>query len=171
MTASIRRATASDQASARAIVDEYNDAVGVVVRDDAATLRAYLDGPGALWLAQFGDEIVGCVVMRPLTSAHPPACEVKRLYVRPAQRGSGIAAALMDALERFAFRQGYRAVYLDTFDDLADAVRFYERRGYERVDRYNDNPQATIFMRRDLPAEPSAAPRQARGRRTPPQAP
>jgi GNAT superfamily N-acetyltransferase len=148
---SIRRATASDEASARAIVAEYNDAVGVVVRDDEASFRTYLDGLGALWLAQLGDEIAGCVVMRPLTIAGLAACEVKRLYVRPAQRGSGIAAALMDTLEAFAVRAGYRAVYLDTFDELAEAVRFYERRGYERTTRYNDNPQATIFMRRALP--------------------
>ena len=80
---------------------------------------------------------------------------MKRLYVRPAQRGSGIAARLMDALETFAFGRGFRAVYLDTFDDLADAVRFYERRGYERIARYNDNPQATIFMRKTL-VEPPA---------------
>ena len=150
MTASIRRATAADEALARAIVAEYNDAVGVVVRDDAAAFRVYLNGPGALWLAQIDDEIVGCVVMRPLASTAPGSCEVKRLYVRPAQRGFGIAAALMDALETFAFLRGYRAVYLDTFDGLGDAVRFYERRGYERTARYNDNPQATIFMRRTL---------------------
>ena len=68
---SIRRATSSDEASARAIVGEYNDAVGVVVRDDSATFRAYLDGPGALWLAEAGDEVVGCVVMRPLTDVGP----------------------------------------------------------------------------------------------------
>jgi len=147
---SVRRATLCDEASARAIVAEYNDAVGVVVRDDAQTLRAYLDGPGALWLAEAGDEVVGCVAMRPLPDLEPGACEVKRLYVRPAQRGSGVAAALMDALETFAFGRGFRAVYLDTFDDLADAVRFYERRGYEHTARYNDNPQATLFMRRPL---------------------
>ena len=129
---------------------EYNDAVGVVVRDDAQTLRTYLGGPGALWLAEAGDEVVGCVVMRPLPDLEPGACEVKRLYVRPAQRGSGVAAALMEALETFAFERGFRAVYLDTFDDLADAVRFYERRGYEPTARYNDNPQATLFMRRSL---------------------
>lgn len=147
---SIRRASVSDEASARAVIAEYNEAVGVVVRDDAASFRAYLDGPGALWLARTGDEVVGCVVMRPITGVEPGACEVKRLYVRPAHRGYGLAAALMDTLERFAFREGFRAVYLDTFEELADAVRFYERRGYERVARYNDNPQATIFMRRTL---------------------
>ena len=152
MTPSVRRATSLDEASARAIVAEYNDAVGVVVRDDAQTLRGYLDGPGALWLAEAGDEVVGCVVMRPLPDLEPGACEVKRLYVRPTQRGSGVATALMDALETFAYARGLRAVYLDTFDDLADAVRFYERRGYERTARYNDNPQATLFMRRSLVA-------------------
>ena len=156
METSIRRATNSDEASARAIVGEYNDAVGVVVRDDPSKFRAYLDGPGALWLAEAGDEVVGCVVMRPLADVEPGACEVKRLYVRPAQRGSAIAVRLMDALEAFAFAQGFRAVYLDTFDDLADAVRFYERRGYERIARYNDNPQATIFMRKALAGAPSA---------------
>ena len=67
----IRRATSSDEGSARAIIAEYNDAVGVVVRDDSATFRAYLDGPGALWLAEAGDEVVGCVVMRPLPSWKP----------------------------------------------------------------------------------------------------
>ena len=35
----------------------------------------------------------------------------------------------MDALETFAFAQGFRALYLDTFDDLADAVRFYDGAG------------------------------------------
>jgi GNAT superfamily N-acetyltransferase len=147
---SVRRATPSDEASARAIVAEYNDAVGVVVRDDAQMLRSYLDGPGALWLAEAGDEVVGCVVMRPLPDLEPGACEVKRLYVRPAERGNGVAAALMDALETFAFACGFRAVYLDTFDDLANAVRFYERRGYQPTARYNDNPQATLFMRRSF---------------------
>ena len=152
--ASIRRATGSDEAAAWAILTEYNDAVCVVVRDGADTFRAYLEGPGSMWLAQSGDEIAGCVVMRPLTTVEPAACEVKRLYVRPAHRGSGVAVALMDALEAFAVREGYRFVYLDTFDDLAGAVRFYERRGYERIPRYNDNPQATIFMRRSLLSGP-----------------
>jgi len=106
--------------------------------------------PGALWLAQDGDEIVGCVALRPLPEIGPRACEVKRLYVRPAFRGAHVAGALMDALETHARGAGYDAVYLDSKDDLATAIRFYERRGYERIAPYNDNPQATVFMRRPL---------------------
>ncbi len=150
MSASIRRATAADAAAAWAIVDEYNRAIDVVVRDDAAALRTYLDGPGALWLAESGGEVAGCVILRPLPAVGPDACEAKRLYVRPARREHGLAAALMDALEAFARAAGYRTVYLDSTDDLTVAIRFYERRGYERIARYNDNPQATVFMRRRL---------------------
>lgn len=144
----IRRASAADESAAWTIVEEYNGALEIVVRDDRATFRKYLDGPGALWLAEDGADVVGCVVLRPLPEVAPDVCEVKRLYVRTTHRGSGIADALMEVLEAFAREAGYAAVYLDTKDDLAAAIRFYERRGYERIERYNDNPQATIFMRR-----------------------
>jgi ribosomal protein S18 acetylase RimI-like enzyme len=146
----IRRASVVDEAAAWAIVDEYNRALDIVVRDDEGTFRTYLGGPGALWLAEVEGEVVGCVVLRPLPEVAPDACEVKRLYVHPTHRRAGIADALMEALESFAREAGYAAVYLDTKDDLATAIRFYERRGYERIARYNDNPQATIFMRRVL---------------------
>lgn len=141
---------AADEAAAWAIVAEYNATFNVVVRDDAAGFRKYLDGPGALWLAHDGDEIAGCVAMRPLAAMGPRACEVKRLYVRPAYRGARIAAALMDALESYAGEAGYDTVYLDTRADFAAAQRFYQRRGYETIPRYNDNPEAAVFMRRPL---------------------
>ena len=54
------------------------------------------------------------------------------------------------SVEADARERGFTELYLDTKDDLLEAIRFYERRGYERVPRYNDNPQATIFMRRVL---------------------
>lgn len=150
MSAAVRRANRADEAAARGIVDEYNRALEIAVRDDAAAFATYLDGPGGLWLAEDAGEVVGCVALRPLAELGPRAAEVKRLYVRPDRRGAGIAAALMDALEAAARAGGYEALYLDTKDDLRAAIAFYERRGYERIPRYNDNPQATIFMRRRL---------------------
>lgn len=150
MSVTIRRATAADATAARAIAEEYAQSFAIVVRDDEATFRSYLDGPGAFWLAQEGGETVGCIVLRPLPEIGPRAAEVKRLYVRPAQRGAGVAGALLDAVEAYARETGYEAIYLDTKDDLHAAIRFYERRGYQRIPRYNDNPQATIFMRRTL---------------------
>lgn len=82
-----------------------------------------------------------------------PAGEVKRLYVRPAFRRRGIAERLLEALERFASSRGVQWLYLDTTDELQAALAFYDRHGYARRDRYNDNPQATIFMRKRLSAD------------------
>lgn len=146
----VQRASRPDQAVAWEILDEYQHAVDVLVRDGEPELRAYLDGPGAMWLAWVGARVAGCVAMRPLPSIGSSACEVKRLYVRPAYRGRRIAGALMDAVEEHARRSGFDAVYLDSKDDLPTAIRFYRERGYDEVERYGDNPQATIFMRRLL---------------------
>jgi ribosomal protein S18 acetylase RimI-like enzyme len=94
---------------------------------------------------------------------------VKRLYVRPESRGQHIADRLLEALEEYAFEAGYRALYLDTKDDLVVAIHFYQRHGYGLCERYNDNPQATIFMRKDLPLRlrSGQAPRRTRLRRHP----
>jgi GNAT superfamily N-acetyltransferase len=133
-------------------VSEYYDAVGVVVRDDQAALAAHYLAAGAgagVWLARRGASVVGCIALRPLP-AIADAGEVKRLFVQPASRGLRIADQLLAALHDGARAAGYRALYLDTKDDLVDAIRFYERHGYARCPRYNDNPQATVFMQRAI---------------------
>jgi ribosomal protein S18 acetylase RimI-like enzyme len=92
---------------------------------------------------------VGCIALRPLPRFEHSG-EVKRLYVRPESRGRYIADGLLKALEDYAVDAGYRTLYLDTKDDLVAAIRFYHRHGYEDCERYNENPQATIFMHKDL---------------------
>lgn len=145
----IHRATSADFERAYAIDLEYLDAIDVVVRDDPQSFRAYLEPGRGFWMALDGEQAVGCIALRPLLAG---ACEVKRLYVRSTHRGQRLAHRLLDALEEFAVAQGYGEAYLDSKDDLLAAIRFYERRGYAPCERYNDNPQATIFMRRTLAA-------------------
>ena len=132
------------------IVEEYYEAVHVVQRDDAEAVRALLAEPASgMWLAYIGEQVAGCVVLRRLNSI-PRAGECKRLFVKPAARGRGIATLLLDALEEHARSRQLDWIYLDTYDDLKEAITLYERRGYERCERYNDNPQATLFMRKNL---------------------
>jgi N-acetylglutamate synthase-like GNAT family acetyltransferase len=146
-TGVVRAASLADEDGVAAILAEYCDSLAVVIRDTAADIRSYLAPPGGLWLAHEGAEIVGCVALRPLTGE---IGEIKRLYVRPAHRGQGFADALLDALEAAARERGFQELYLDTHDGLTAAKRFYERRGYARRERYNNNPQATLFMQRRL---------------------
>jgi ribosomal protein S18 acetylase RimI-like enzyme len=147
----IRRATQDDFPAAFELVDEYFEAVDVWVRDTKSEFRDYLVGDDrGIWLALMWQEPVGCIVLHPLASP-PRSGELKRLYVKPAYRRQGLADSLLEAVEEFAAKTArYEWLYLDSKDDLVSAIRFYERHGYEHCDRYNRNPQATVFMRKAL---------------------
>ena len=67
-------------------------------------------------------------------------------------RGQGIAEQLLDAMEVYARGQGLEWIYLDSYDDLKAALALYRKRGYVVCERYNDNPQATVFLRKWLGA-------------------
>ena len=149
-TISVKCVTAAEADAAFALIEEYYDAIGVMVRDDRAALEHYLLCPDSpIWIALVDSAPAACVMLRPLPQI-PNASEVKRLYVRPAFRGMRLAHALMDAAEQHARTAGLQWLYLDTKDDLHAAIHFYLSRGYERCDRYNDNPQATQFFRKQL---------------------
>jgi DNA-binding MarR family transcriptional regulator/N-acetylglutamate synthase-like GNAT family acetyltransferase len=144
----VRLTTANEEAIR--ILEEYYAAVHVVQRDTSAGIQRLLNEAGSgMWLAYLGDEVVGCVVLRRLGSI-ARACECKRLYVRPSARGNRIADKLLDEQETFARSVGVEWIYLDTYDDLKTAIALYQRRGYERCERYNDNPQAPLFMRKRI---------------------
>lgn len=63
----------------------------------------------------------------------PGVVEVKRMYVDPASRGSGVARALLRALEETARSRGAVRLVLETGTLQPDAVRFYSREGYEAI--------------------------------------
>lgn len=148
----IRRAMPSDIDTAFAIVEKYYEAMSVVARDtrEAFAQLYFADGAG-FWLAWLEEKVVGCIALRAMPQ-FTDSGEVKRLYVQPEYRGQGIAVALHNALENYARNFGYQWLYLDTADNMTSAIRFYEQQGYERCARYNENPQATIFMRKELRA-------------------
>jgi len=145
----IRRATLAEFHHAYAMVSEYYEAARVVLRETETDFRHYYFSSGAgVWLARSGGQVIGCIALRRLSEPH--SAEIKRMYVRPEVRGGGIAQQLLDQAEAFAVAAGYRWLYLDTTDDMKAAARFYQRNGYQPCERYNSNPQATIFMRKRL---------------------
>jgi GNAT superfamily N-acetyltransferase len=148
----VERARIEHPDDAVALIEEYYEAIGVVARDDRARLLHYLEDPeSAIWVAYSGDAAIGCIVYRPLRHISA-AAEIKRLYVRPRYRSRGAARHLLQTLEQFARQQRIEWLYLDTKDDLEDAIAFYRRHAYQTCARYNDNPQATIFLRKQLSA-------------------
>lgn len=101
-------------------------------------------GPrGALVLAMVGDQVAGCCALRPLdTVDYVNACEMKRLYVRPAFRALGLGRLLADNIMDAARIAGYHSILLDTLDDMEAARGLYEDLGFEEIPPYYHNPIA-----------------------------
>jgi len=146
----IRKAALPDLDAAFRIVEEYYEAANVVARDTKDEFQDYYFGErSGVWLASLENNVVGCIALRELFEIQR-SCEIKRLYVRPAHRGQGIAKELLDAVEQFATKAGYEWLYLDSAPGMDTAIRFYRRNGYEPCERYNDNPQANIYLRKKI---------------------
>ncbi len=97
---------------------------------------------------------VGCVAVRRLA---PDECEMKRLYVRDAARGSGLGSALARAIVEAARALGYRRMRLDTLGSMAAARVLYASLGFVETGPYYDNPLPDVhYLMLDLAAATAA---------------
>ncbi len=80
-----------------------------------------------------GSVPVGCGGLRILDGSHG---EIKRMYVVPERRGTGVSTALLAALEGEARGRGWDRLVLETGDRQPDAIRLYEREGYTRIPNF-----------------------------------
>jgi putative acetyltransferase len=87
--------------------------------------------------AQNGSAAAGCVALRPW-GEH--ACEMKRLYVRPAFRGSGAGRALVKELIAAAQSMGYETMLLDTLPSMQAAHELYKSLGFRPIPPYQQKP-------------------------------
>jgi putative acetyltransferase len=108
-----------------------------------------LAGDGmAFFLARDGGVAVGCGAL----ARRDGYGEVKAMWVVPAARGRGVAAALVARIERAAREAGLPVLRLETVRLLEDAVRLYRRLGFVprgRFGAYPDSP-LSLFMEKRL---------------------
>jgi putative acetyltransferase len=134
-------------AAAREILREYARSLAVDLcfqnfETELATLPGEYAAPaGQLLLAYVDNALAGCGGLRALPDVdHANACEMKRLYVRPAFRRFGLGRVLAEALLDEARRAGYSAMLLDTLDDMEAARELYATLGFVEIAPYYFNP-------------------------------
>ena len=149
-------ASAEELASVRALFQEYWNSFGFTscfqnFDSELAELPGKYGPPqGRLLLASMNGQAGGCVALRLFDQTRG---EVKRLYVRPQFRGSGVGKALMNALAAEARGIGYSELIADTIPDvMATALAMYERLGFERITPYSDETPDAQHIRLQLTA-------------------
>ena len=135
--------TDKDIEAARTLFNEYAAGLGISLcfqnfdQELAALPGAYSPPMGCLLLAEMDGRALGCVALRPLSTA---VCEMKRLYVDPGHRGSGAGLTLIRAVMDRARALGYTAMRLDTLPTMAKAIKLYGSLGFQQIEPYYSNP-------------------------------
>lgn len=102
---------------------------------------------GACVVGWSGERAVAVGVVKRLDGG---TAEIKRMFVAPAERGRGVAAGLLAALEDAARALGYARVRLDTGPRQPHARALYDRAGYREIPDYNGNHAASYWAEKDL---------------------
>lgn len=145
--------------AARAMLREYRDFARVAAgtgfnmakleREIAELPQSQLMPGGGYLVAWINNEPAGGVAIRPLPEVLPErATELKRLWVREAARGRGVAEALVQAVIDQARATGSTALYLDTEPArMPAAVRLYRRLGFVDCPLYKPSDEGVAAFR------------------------
>ncbi len=105
----------------------FESNVAGVERDLREAHERYAGDRAGFWVLDDEGEVVGTVAIRPKDER---TCEIKRLYLRPDARGSGLGQRLYEHAESFARRAGYERIWLDSSRRFTRARKLYERNGF-----------------------------------------
>ena len=145
----IRRAATQDELEAtRVMLRQYGAIPGVCECVEGFTAEIdglpgrYAEPEGTLLLASVDGHFAGCGALRKIG---PGSCEMKRLYVAPFTRGSGLGRAIAAALIAAGRERGYVTMRLDTLPFMESAIALYRSLGFRQIERYDDGSPANAL--------------------------
>lgn len=138
----IRPIQAADNAATAAVIRQVLTEYGLN-REGFAFVDAELDSlfehyrapHAAYFVAEVDGRIMGGAGFGPLLGGDEGTAELKKMYLLPEARGLGLGRALMDALLPLVKAGGYTRLYLETMPSMKDAIRVYQKYGFQPIDQ------------------------------------
>ena len=114
----------------------------------------YAAPEGCILLAWDELDCVGCAGLRPLSD---DVCEMKRLYVKPLYRGTGLGRLLAEKIVQLGIEKKYAKMLLDTLNSMQSAMKLYKSLGFVKIEPYYNNPHPeVVFFELDLVKQTTA---------------
>jgi putative acetyltransferase len=126
--AGVIRSTLSEFGAAKPGTAYYDTSTDHLPELFAATPRS------AYFVAERGGEVLGGGGIFPTTGLPADTVELVKLYLLPAARGLGVGKALIQHCLEAARVVGYARVYLETTEELTQAIPLYEKLGFTYLD-------------------------------------
>jgi len=108
---------------------------GTVYFDDSTDhLFEIFESPRSIYfVAELNNEIVGGGGIFPTAGLPADTCELVKMYLYPQVRGIGLGSMLIQKCIDYAKEAGYKNIYLETMPELKQALKTYEKFGFEYI--------------------------------------
>lgn len=138
----LRTIKESDNAQLAAVIrqtlEEFGAAhPGTVYYDETtdALYQLFQQTPRSVYyVAKKEGQVVGGGGIFPSDGLPSDTCELVKMYLRPQVRGIGLGKKIIQQCIAFAKEAGYKNIYLETMPELQQALKTYEKFGFEYID-------------------------------------
>jgi len=119
-----------------ALEEQGNNKPGTIYADPLLykMFGGYQTEDSVYYVAIENGELLGGSGIARIANQDKNYCELQRMFLSKKARGKGIGAALMKKCLDFAKEANYDLVYIETFANMYEAIKLYERSGFEYID-------------------------------------
>jgi putative acetyltransferase len=137
---SIRKITERDNTQVRDIIQtvmpEFGaSGQGFAIHDrEVSEMFTFYSAPRCVYfVCEINGQIVGGGGIAPLQGGEVNTCELKKMYFLPSARGRGLGQQVLSRCLSAAKELGFEYCYLETFNTMTDAMKLYEKNGFQKI--------------------------------------
>jgi len=115
--------------------EQGNNKAGTIYADPLLykMFSGYQTSDSVYYIAVENGELLGGSGIARIPNQDKNQCELQRMFLSKKARGKGIGASLMKKCLDFAKEANYDLVYIETFANMHEAIKLYERSGFEYI--------------------------------------